>query len=323
MSITDSLLLGNSAPMQQVKLLIQQVAQSNASVLILGESGTGKELVAKALHQESSRCDYSYVPVNCGAIPSELLESELFGHEKGAFTGATSKKKGKVEIANGGTLFLDEIGDMPVELQSKLLRFLQERVIERVGGTTEISVNLRVLCATHQSIDEMIREKVFREDLYFRISDITIELPPLRNRGDDIILLAKAFLERYSREQGKPILGLSWAAENALLNYECRGNVRELEKIVRRAVIMAEKSYIQPEDLQLIVGNEKDNTISNQLSNTLNLALARSIAEKRTVLRAISEGEGNLSNSARLLGISRPTLYALIDRLEIEVEEGS
>ena len=316
-------LITSSPDMLKICGMVEKIAPSELSVLILGESGTGKEVIARAIHRLSHYSKGSFVAINCAAIPENLLESELFGHEKGAFTGATSKKKGKVEIANGGTLFLDEIGDMPVELQSKLLRFLQERVIERVGGTTEISVNLRVLCATHQSIDEMIREKVFREDLYFRISDITIELPPLRNRGDDIILLAKAFLERYSREQGMPILGLSWAAENALLNYECRGNVRELEKIVRRAVIMAEKSYIQPEDLQLIVGNEKDNTISNQLSNTLNLALARSIAEKRTVLRAISEGEGNLSNSARLLGISRPTLYALIDRLEIEVEEGS
>jgi len=302
---------------------IEKIAPSDLSIMILGESGTGKEVIARAIHRLSRYSKGNFVAINCAAIPENLLESEFFGHEKGAFTGATSTKKGKVELANNGTLFLDEIGDMPIELQSKMLRFLQERVIERVGGTKEIPVNIRVLCATHRSMEDMIREKVFREDLYFRISDITIELPPLRNRDDDIILLARAFLEKYAREQNKSILGLSWAAESALLSYECRGNVRELEKIIRRAVIMTEKAYIQLEDLQLLQDSTKNKISDNQLGNTLNLALARSIAEKRTVLRAITEGEGNMSNSARLLGVSRPTLYALIDRLGIEVEESS
>jgi two-component system NtrC family response regulator len=316
-------LITSSPGMLHICETIEKIAPSELSILILGESGTGKEVIARAIHRLSRYSKGNFVAINCAAIPENLLESEFFGHEKGAFTGATSTKKGKVELANNGTLFLDEIGDMPIELQSKLLRFLQERVIERVGGTKEIAVNIRILCATHRKMEDMIREKVFREDLYFRISDITIELPPLRNRDDDIILLARSFLEKYAREQNKSILGLSWAAESALLSYECRGNVRELEKIIRRAVIMTEKAYIQLEDLQLLQDSTKNKIPADQLGNTLNLASARSIAEKRTVLRAITEGEGNMSNSARLLGVSRPTLYALIERLGIEVEESS
>jgi two-component system NtrC family response regulator len=313
-------LITSSPAMLHVCAMIEKIAPSDLSALILGESGTGKEVVARAIHRLSACSEGNFVAINCASIPANLLESELFGHEKGSFTGATSQKKGKVELADGGTLFLDEIGDMPVDLQAKMLRFLQERVIERVGGTKEIPVDIRVLCATHRSMDDMIREKVFREDLYFRISDITIELPPLRERDDDIILLAKAFLERYAREQKKPIIGLSQSAESALLKYECRGNVRELEKIVRRAVIMTEKSYIQLEDLQLLDDSSKNQKSVDQTGDSLDLALARGVAEKRTIIKALSVAGNNISNTAKLLGVSRPTLYALVERLGIEVE---
>ena len=301
--------------------LVEKIAPSDLAALILGESGTGKEVIARAIHRLSRYADGNFVAINCAAIPENLLESELFGHEKGAFTGATSQKKGKVEIADGGTLFLDEIGDMPFELQAKMLRFLQERVIERVGGTKEIPVDVRVVCATHRSMEEMIESSVFREDLYFRISDISIQLPPLRDRDDDIVVLAHAFLERYAKAQGKQIRGLSGAAESALLNYECKGNVRELEKIIRRAVIMSEDAYLKPEDLQLQSVAAKPGGTEDTDEESFNLAVARNITEKRTIIRALDQVEGNISKAAKLLDVSRPTLYSLIERLEIEIEE--
>jgi two-component system NtrC family response regulator len=315
----DGIVTASSA-MLKVCEMVEKIAPSDLSALIFGESGTGKEVIARAIHRLSQNSEGNFVAINCAAIPENLLESELFGHEKGAFTGASSQKKGKVEMADGGTLFLDEIGDMPIELQAKMLRFLQERVIERVGGTKEIPVNVRVVCATHRSIHEMIQLKTFREDLYFRISDITIELPPLRERNDDIVVLARVFLDKYASEQGKQIRGLSQAAENTLLNYECRGNVRELEKIIRRAVIMTEDSYIQPQDLQLETSLDTVPEDQDQVKNTFNLAMARSYAEKRTILRAMDEVEGNISKAAKLLEVSRPTLYSLLDRLKIETD---
>jgi two-component system NtrC family response regulator len=300
--------------------LVEKIAPSNLSTLIFGASGTGKEVIARAIHRLSEYSEGNFVAINCAAIPVNLLESELFGHEKGSFTGASSQKKGKVEMADGGTLFLDEIGDMPLELQAKMLRFLQERVIERVGGTKEIPVDVRVVCATHQPMNEMIQSKSFREDLYFRISDITIELPPLRERDDDIVVLARVFLEEYAADQGKRILGLSQAAENTLLNYECRGNVRELQKIIRRAVIMTEDSYLQLQDLQLEIAPGKIPENTDAAINTLNLAMARSIAEKRTIMRALEQEDGNISKAAKLLDVSRPTLYSLIERLGISMD---
>jgi two-component system NtrC family response regulator len=315
----DGIVTASSA-MLKVCEMVEKIAPSDLSALIFGESGTGKEVIARAIHRLSQNSEGNFVAINCAAIPENLLESELFGHEKGAFTGASSQKKGKVEMADGGTLFLDEIGDMPIELQAKMLRFLQERVIERVGGTKEIPVNVRVVCATHRSMHEMIQMKTFREDLYFRISDITIELPPLRERNDDIVVLARVFLDKYASEQGKQIRGLSQAAENTLLNYECRGNVRELEKIIRRAVIMTEDSYIQPQDLQLETSLDTVPEDQDQVKNTFNLAMARSYAEKRTILRAMDEVEGNISKAAKLLEVSRPTLYSLLDRLKIETD---
>ena len=225
-----------------------------------------------------------------------------------------------MEIADGGTLFLDEIGDMPIELQSKMLRFLQERVIERVGGTKEIPVDVRVVCATHRPMNEMIQAKLFREDLYFRISDITIELPPLRERDDDIVVLARVFLEKYATEQRKKIHGLSKDAESLLLGYECRGNVRELEKIIRRAVIMTEDSYLQPGDLQLEINPGTIPEHADDAEQTFNLAMARNISDKRTIMRALDQEDGNISKAAKLLDVSRPTLYSLIERLGIIID---
>jgi two-component system, NtrC family, response regulator len=309
----------SSPAMLKICEMVEKVAPSDLSVLILGESGTGKEVIAKALHNLSQHSDGRFVAINCAAIPENLLESELFGHEKGSFTGATSQKKGKVEIADGGTLFLDEIGDMPLDLQAKMLRFLQERVIERVGGTKEIPINTRIICATHRPINEMIEAGSFRSDLFFRISDISIDLPPLRERDDDILVLAQAFIERYARQQDKKVKGLSPAAEALLLNYECKGNVRELDKIIRRAVIMMDNQYIQPEDLGIQVQLQEiaEETLTG---DEFKLSVIRSIAEKRAIRRALSEAEGNISQAAKLLDVARPTLYSLIERLGIQVD---
>ena len=314
-------IITSSPAMIRVCETVEKIAPTDLTALILGESGTGKELIARAIHKLSRYADGSFVAINCAAIPENLLESELFGHEKGAFTGASSQKKGKVELAGGGTLFLDEIGDMPIELQAKLLRFIETRVIERVGGTKEIPVDVRIVCATHRQMDEMIESGAFREDLYFRISDISIELPPLRERDDDIVVLANAFVERFASEQGKPMRRLSPAAKAALMGYECRGNVRELEKMVRRAVIMSDESSLQPADLQLAPPSAVSEPQSDDGEASLNLADARGVAEKRTILRALERSDGNLSQAAKLLDVSRPTLYSLIDRLQIKVGE--
>ncbi len=312
-------IITSSQKMLNVCNTVEKVAPSDLSVLVLGESGTGKEVIARALHDLSRYSEGNFVAINCAAIPENLLESELFGHEKGSFTGASRQKIGKVEVANGGTLFLDEIGDMPIDLQAKMLRFLQERVIERVGGVKEISIETRVICATHRSIKEMIDQNIFREDLYFRISDIEIELPPLRDRDDDILLLSQVFLERYTNQQDKSILGFSQSAENALLGYECRGNIRELEKIIRRAVIMSNNAYIQPEDLLIENSTTESGTPPESEDGAQTLAIVRNAAEKRAINRALKEENGNISKAAKLLDVSRPTLYSLIDRLGVEL----
>lgn len=313
-------LVTSSPAMLKICETVEKVAPSDLAVLVLGESGTGKELIARALHNLSQYSEGKFVAINCAAIPENLLESELFGHEKGSFTGASSQKKGKIEIASGGTLFLDEIGDMSLDLQAKMLRFLQERVIERVGGTKEIAVDVRVICATHHPLKDMILQNTFREDLYFRISDITIELPPLRERDDDILLLAQVFLDRYAKHQNKNIKGFSPSAENMLLNYECKGNVRELEKIVRRSVIMVDDAYIKPDDLLLEGSNNHLPESDEDAEGTLKLSTVRSYAEKRTILKALKEADGNLSQAAKLLDVTRPTLYSLIERLNIVID---
>ena len=307
-----------SPNMLKICELIEKIAPSDLSVLVLGESGTGKELIARAIHKLSKHAEGGFIAINCAAIPENLLESELFGHEKGAFTGAASQKKGKVEMAHNGTLFLDEIGDMPLDLQAKMLRFLQERVIERVGGVKEIPINTRVICATHQPLKAMIEQKAFREDLYYRISDIQIDLPPLRDRDDDILTLARIFLERYGALQQKEIKGLSQSAEAMLLDYDCKGNVRELEQIIRRAVITMEGPYLQADDLRLR-GRQSGKSMPEIETKIQTLGMARSNAEKQAVLRALKEVDGNISKAAKLLDVSRPTLYSLIERLGVEV----
>jgi two-component system NtrC family response regulator len=315
-------IITSSPAMLKICSTVEKVAPTDLSVLVLGESGTGKEVIARAIHDLSQNSEGNFVAINCAAIPENLLESELFGHEKGSFTGASSQKKGKVEMANNGTLFLDEIGDMALDLQSKMLRFLQERVIERVGGVKEIPIQTRVICATHQQLKDMIANKKFREDLYFRISDINIELPPLRERDDDILLLAQVFLERHAKNGNKTVKGLSQSAENALLDYDCKGNVRELEQIIRRAAIMSDGDYLQLEDLRL-VANDAISDTPQTLEDTLSLSVARSYAEARAIHRAMQAAEGNISKAAKLLDVSRPTLYSLIERLNIDVEIAS
>ncbi len=301
-------IIANSPQMLKVCRTIEKVAPTNATTLILGESGTGKEVIARALHESSRRAKEAFVAINCGAIPENLLESELFGYEKGAFTGATKQTKGKIEYADKGTLFLDEVGDLPGPLQVKLLRFLQERVIERVGGRNEIPVDIRVICATNQNLMKAVEEGSFREDLYYRISEITLNVPPLRDREGDALLLARVFLERYNKEYGKNIRGFSEDGAAAIEAYAWPGNVRELENRLKRAVIMADGSCITAEDLEL----EDISTDGDTLP--LNLREVREGAERAAIMKAISLYNGNISQASEALGVSRPTLYSLMDK---------
>jgi len=291
--------------MLQVCRKVEKVAPTDATVLVLGESGTGKELLARSLHGMSSRRNNRFVAINCAAIPETLLESELFGYEKGAFTGAAKQTPGKIESAAGGTLFLDEVGDMPLPLQAKLLRFLQERVVERVGGRKEIPVDVRVLCATHKDLHELIRSGDFREDLYYRISELSISIPSLRERDGDALLLARVFLERISKQQGKMGYRFSKDALAAIENYSWPGNVRELENRVKRAVIMAEHKQMTAADLEL--GGDTPEELA-----TFNLREIRDRAERQAVIRALNHVSGKVSQASELLGVSRPTMYDLL-----------
>ena len=286
---------------------VERVASSDVTVLLLGDSGTGKELLARALHQFSSRSAKRFVPINCAAIPENLLESELFGYEKGAFTGANKQTRGKIEYAEGGTLFLDEVGDLPFALQAKLLRFLQERVVERIGGREEIPVDVRIACATHQNLKKLIEEGRFREDLYFRLSEIVILIPPLRERLGDATLLANAFMHKFSRQEGRSLLGFKPDALAAIEAYAWPGNVRELENHVKRAVIMTDSSQIGVEDLGLAAAAPVE-------TEALNLRHVRDRAESDAIIKALGRVGGNIVGAAELLGISRPTLYDLIKR---------
>ena len=290
---------------------VEKVAPADATVLVLGESGTGKELIARSIHSLSGRSEGRFVAINCAAIPENLLESELFGYEKGAFTGAVKTTPGKIETANGGTLFLDEIGDMPMPLQAKLLRFLQERIIERVGGRQEIPVEVRVLCATHKDLPQLARENAFREDLYYRISEITIRIPPLREREGDTLLLARVFLEKCSKQMGKQQHRLSKDSLAAIEAYPWPGNVRELENRVKRAVIMAEHKQISVSDLEL-GGAGVDDT------RTFNLREIREQAERQAIVRAMGHVGGKISQASELLGVSRPTMYDLIKKYSLK-----
>jgi two-component system NtrC family response regulator len=284
---------------------VEKLAQVNATVLFLGDSGTGKELFARGLHDLSPRRAERFVAINCAAIPENLLESELFGYEKGAFTGAARQTPGKFETADRGTLFLDEIGDLPLALQAKLLRFLQDHVVERVGSREGIPVDVRIVCATHQNLRDLIAANRFREDLYFRLAEIVLELPPLRNRQGDANLLANAFVRRYAEEQRRGGMTLAPDAIAAIEAHPWPGNVRELESCIKRAVIMAEGPIIRAADIGLHATGTND---------ALNLRQVREEAEKQAVIRALGRANRNLSRSAELLGISRPTLYDLLDR---------
>ncbi|MFP5408718.1 MAG: PEP-CTERM-box response regulator transcription factor [Gammaproteobacteria bacterium] len=300
-------LITGSEPMLKVCRTVEKVAPANATVLLLGESGTGKEVLARGVHELSPRASKRFVAINCAAIPDTLLESELFGYEKGAFTGAAKQTIGKIEYANEGTLFLDEIGDLPMPLQAKLLRFLQERVIERLGGRGEIAVDVRVVCATHRDLAGMIREGGFREDLYYRLSEITIQIPPLRDRPGDAVLLAQALLERNAREMGRGIKGFTADALAALESHGWPGNVREMENLIKRATIMADGTQITADDLGLGGGAAEP--------QPFNLRQAREQAERLAVSRALAHSDGSIAQAAELLGITRPTLYDLMAKI--------
>jgi len=289
---------------------IEKVAPTDVTTLLLGASGTGKERFAQAIHELSGRSKQKIVAINCASIPENLLESELFGYEKGAFTGATQTTPGKIEGADKGTLFLDEIGDLPFSLQAKLLRFLQERVVERVGGRKEIPVDVRIICATHQNLPTLIADGGFREDLYYRVSEITINIPTLKERDGDALVLATAFLERFSKEMSSNVKSFDTQAIEAIESYDWPGNVRELESRVKRAIIMADGVYITPSDLEL--------EESAAETMPLNLKEIREDAERKAVMRALNYCNDSISDAAGVLGITRPTLYNLMEKLNLK-----
>ncbi|WP_447968743.1 PEP-CTERM-box response regulator transcription factor [Nitrospira sp. M1] len=299
-------IIGTSPTMEKVFDTIRRVANSDVSVLVVGESGTGKELIARAIHHQSERRDGSFVAINCGAIPETLLESELFGHEKGSFTGAHLQRRGRVELAQGGTLFLDEIGELSTALQVKLLRVLQERCIERVGGRVEIPVDARVIAATNLDLQEAMKDGRFREDLYWRLNTVTITAPPLRERGADIMVIAKSLLQRYADEAKRKIAGFSREAVEAIERYAWPGNVRELENRIRRAVTLSDHSRLIPSDLDLEEPKE--------FAERTTLKEARDAVEKSLVEQTLTKTSGNITKAAVILGVSRPTLHDLISR---------
>jgi two-component system NtrC family response regulator len=295
--------------MLKVARTIERVANADVSVMLLGASGTGKELLARGLHQSSGRRGSAFVAINCAAIPENLLEAELFGYEKGAFTGAIKTTEGKIELAEGGTLFLDEVGDIPLPLQVKLLRFLQERVIERIGGRKTIPVDTRIVCATHQDLPEMIKAGSFREDLYYRLAEIVVKIPTLAERHGDATLLAKHFLNRFAKEMNPQVKGFAPSALAAINEWPWPGNVRELENRMKRAVIMADARLITAEDLDLAPEGE---------ALPVNLKAAREETDRKAIRQALARTENNISKAAKLLGISRPTLYDLLKQYGLQ-----
>ncbi|HXF47130.1 MAG TPA: PEP-CTERM-box response regulator transcription factor [Burkholderiaceae bacterium] len=302
-------ILTRDPEMMRLCRMVEKVAPTNATLLIHGESGTGKELLARGAHEASPRRSQRFVAINCAAIPENLLESELFGYEKGAFTGAAKQTPGKIEVAHKGTLFLDEIGDLPLALQAKLLRFLQERRIERLGGRDEIAVDVRVVCATHRNLKTLIGEGRFREDLYYRLAEIVIDVPPLRARAGDASLLAHAFVHRFATEMKRGALTLAPDAIEAIERHRWPGNVRELENLIKRAVIMTEGNALHAADLGLA---------GEEAGENLNLRAVRDEAERQAVLKALGRTNNNLSRAADLLGVSRPTLYDLMHRFGLK-----
>jgi two-component system NtrC family response regulator len=311
----DGAVLGSmitAAPeMLKVAKTVERVATAGVSVMLLGASGTGKELLARAVHEKSGRSGGAFVAINCAAIPENLLESELFGYERGAFTGAVKANVGKIELAEGGTLFLDEVGDIPLALQVKLLRFLQERVIERLGGRHPIPVDTRIVCATHQDLEAMIATGRFREDLYYRLAEVVVKIPSLAERPGDSVLLARHFVNLFAREMNPKVQGLSPDAVAAIDGYAWPGNVRELENRIKRAVIMTDARMLTAEDLDL-PGRADD------APATINLRAAREVADRRAIRQAMSRTENNISSAAKLLGISRPTLYDLLKQYQLQ-----
>jgi putative PEP-CTERM system response regulator len=295
--------------MLRVTRTIERVAHADVSVMLLGASGTGKELLARGVHDSSPRAKGTFVAINCAAIPETLLESELFGHEKGAFTGAVKMTEGKIEQAAGGTLFLDEVGDIPLPLQVKLLRFLQERTIERIGGRKPIAVDTRIVCATHQNLDAMVASGAFREDLYYRLAEIVVRIPSLAERSGDPGLLAQHFLRKYAKAMNSAVTGLSPDARDAIETWGWPGNVREMENRMKRAVIMAEGKLVTAGDLDLTKDGERE---------PLNLRTIREQADRRAIGNALARADGNISNTAKLLGVSRPTLYDLLKGYDIQ-----
>jgi two-component system NtrC family response regulator len=298
--------------MLKVARTIERVANTDVSVMLLGASGTGKELLARGLHNASRRGSGAFIAINCAAIPENLLEAELFGYEKGAFTGAIKTTEGKIELAHGGTLFLDEVGDIPLPLQVKLLRFLQERTIERIGGRKAIAVDTRIVCATHQNLEEMIKAASFREDLYYRLAEIVVRIPSLAERHGDAALLAKHFMQRFAKTMNPQVKGIAPPALAAIDGWAWPGNVRELENRMKRAVIMADGKLITAADLDL------DPAAAGEEALPLNLKAAREAADRRCIRQALARSENNISNAAKLLGISRPTLYDLLKQYGLQ-----
>ncbi|NNC48259.1 MAG: PEP-CTERM-box response regulator transcription factor [Sphingomonas sp.] len=311
----DQTVLGNivsaSPEMLKVAHTIERVASADVSVMLLGASGTGKELLAKAVHDQSPRKEGNFIAINCAAIPENLLEAELFGYERGAFTGAVKTTEGKIELAQCGTLFLDEVGDIPLPLQVKLLRFLQERVIERIGGRKPIDVDTRIVCATHRDLDAMTADGSFREDLYYRLAEIVVPIPPLAQRTGDAVLLARYFVGKYAKDLNRSLKGLAPDAVDAIDAYSWPGNVRELENRIKRAVIMADGKHVTAADLDL-QGNAGANN-----ETAINLRAAREVADRKAIHQALTRTENNISGAAKLLGISRPTLYDLMKQYKL------
>jgi two-component system NtrC family response regulator len=305
-------IIASSPEMLRVLRTIEKIAPTHVTVLLLGESGTGKELLAQALHKMSRRAAGPFVPINCAAIPETLLESELFGHEKGAFTGALRQTIGRIESANRGTLFLDEIGDVPLPMQVKLLRFLQDQVVERVGGRKPVQVDVRIVCATNQDLDRAMAEGRFREDLYYRLNEMTVRVPPLRERLGDAVVLASFFLRRFASEYGRPVRGFAPAALAAIKDHPWPGNVRELENRIKRAAVMSDGPLLSAADLEFLTPAEEP--------QSLGLRAARARAEREVLQLALAQAGSNLSKAAKLLGISRPTLYDLMQQHQIGLD---
>jgi two-component system NtrC family response regulator len=312
---SDIGIIGNSEAIDRLRMMVKRIAPTQITALLLGESGTGKEVTANAVHIASDRSDKPFVAINCASIPENLLESELFGFEKGAFTGAHRSTKGKIECAEGGTLFLDEIGDMPFSLQAKLLRFLQEKTIERLGGRQEINVDVRVVCATNQNLEEMVAEKTFREDLFYRVSEITLNIPPLRDRDEDVLILAQYFLQMYALEYKRNVKSFSEDGLSAIKAHKWPGNIRELQNKVKSSVIMTTGTQVTAFDLGFF-----DHT-NTEFELSLNLRSVREKAESLAIQKAYALADGNMSKTSELLGVTRPTLYSLIEKYGLTIND--